>query len=99
MVDPPKPWLRAFDLVVEIITVQSLPDPPRHRAIVNVGRLVGPGGALLVIAAVHDEDGPPASPPPWPLRKEEVEAFATDGLEIDRIEIVPLTGDSTERGW
>jgi SAM-dependent methyltransferase len=29
LLDPPPEWLRAFDLVVEIITVQALPDPPR----------------------------------------------------------------------
>jgi|SRR6266545_267435 len=52
---PPPPWLRAFDLVIEIITVQALPDPPRRTAIINVGRLVAPGGTLLVIAARRDQ--------------------------------------------
>ena len=44
-------WLRAYDLVVEIITVQALPNPPRHQAIANVSRLVGPGGTLRAICA------------------------------------------------
>ncbi len=44
LLDPPVEWRRAFDLVVEIITVQALPDPPRHQAIVNVGRRSPPAG-------------------------------------------------------
>jgi SAM-dependent methyltransferase len=63
LLDLPPEWMHAFDLVVEIITVQALPEPPRHSAIVNVGRLVAPGGTLLAIAA-HPDDGPrsPARP-------------------------------------
>jgi SAM-dependent methyltransferase len=87
LLDPPEEWLRAFDLVVEVITVQALPDPPRGQAIRNVGRLVGPHGTLLVIAAVHDDDEPADPNPPWPLRRDEVEEFAADGLRPVEIEI------------
>jgi len=31
LLNPPGEWLHAFDLVVEIITVQALPDPPSAR--------------------------------------------------------------------
>ena len=41
-----------------IITVQALPDPPRRQAIVNVGQLVCPGEALLVIAAAQRPQRP-----------------------------------------
>ncbi len=50
----PRPWLRAFDLVAEIITVQALPRAVRQQATTSVARLTAPGGTLLVIAAVHD---------------------------------------------
>lgn len=90
LLDLPQDWLRAFDLVVEVITVQALPDPPRRQAITNVGRLVAPGGTLLAVAAVHEEGEPPG--PPWPLRCDEIEAFAADGLTPVRIEIVPVPG-------
>ena len=56
LLDPPAEWRGAFDLVVESITVQSLPDPPRADAIAAVGRMVGPGGTLLVIASARDPD-------------------------------------------
>ena len=50
LLNPPADWLHAFDLVVEIISVQALPDPSRRQAIINVGRLVAPAGTLLVVA-------------------------------------------------
>jgi hypothetical protein len=91
--------LRAFDLVIEIITVQALPDPPRRQAIVNVSRLVGPGGTLLAIAAVHDDNTSPATLPPWPLRRAEIEAFGADGLSPARIEIRVIPGEPDEHRW
>jgi hypothetical protein len=51
LLDLPPEWHRAFDLVVEVITVQALPDPPRARAIACVASLVAPGGTLIVISA------------------------------------------------
>ncbi len=80
LLDLPAMWIRAFDLVVEVITVQALPDPPRRAAIVNAGRLVGPGGTLLVIAARQDPAATDVAGPPWPLTRAEIDAFTTDGL-------------------
>jgi hypothetical protein len=79
--------------------VQALPDPPRRQAITNVGRLVAAEGTLLVVAAVADDEHPPTGQPPWPLRREEIEAFATDGLAVAQIEIVALPGFLTEQRW
>src|SRR4051812_28127654 len=39
----PTAWRHAFALVVEIITVQALPAPPRRQAIADISRLVAPG--------------------------------------------------------
>jgi hypothetical protein len=95
----PQAWLRAYAPVIEIITVQALPDPPRRQAIANVNRLVGPGGTLLAIAAVHDDNTPPTTLPPWPLRRAEIEAFGADGLSPARIEITVIPGEPDERRW
>jgi SAM-dependent methyltransferase len=83
LLDLPADWSRAFDLVVDVFTVQALPDPPRREAIVDVGRLVAPGGSLLVVAFRGELDGPH---PPWPLSRDEIDAFATDGLTVVRVE-------------
>ncbi|HEV2780070.1 MAG TPA: class I SAM-dependent methyltransferase [Actinophytocola sp.] len=83
LLEPPEQWREAFDLVVESLTVQSLPVELHRRAIVEVGRFVAPGGTLLVISAAADGE-PPG--PPWPLTRAEIEAFGAGGLEPVRIE-------------
>ncbi len=99
LLDPPDDWLRAFDLVVEVITVQALPEPARRQAIVNVGRLVAPAGTLVVVAAARDDGEEASDPPPWPLRRGEVEAFTADGLATIRIEDLDMPGQPGERRW
>lgn len=85
LLDPPKEWHRAFDLVVEVMTVQSLPESLHGRAIAGVAGFVRPGGTLLVIATGRDEDAP-VFPPPWPLTPSEITAFAAEGLKAAKIE-------------
>jgi SAM-dependent methyltransferase len=98
LLDPPTAWRAAFDLVVESLTVQSLPDPLRAEAIAAVPRMVGPGGTLLVIATARDAtDGVPG--PPWPLTRAEVEAFATGGLRALRIEEIRDASQPALRRW
>jgi SAM-dependent methyltransferase len=86
LLDLPPEWEHAFDLVVEVYTVQALPDPPRGRAIANVARLVGDGGTLIVVAAARRDSEPAPAGPPWPLTRREVDAFAGDGLAVVRVE-------------
>jgi SAM-dependent methyltransferase len=85
LLNPPAAWRHAFDLVVEIMTVQSMPEPCHAEAIAGVSSMVGPGGTLLVIASARDEGGPVAAPP-WQLTPSEIKAFAADGLVPQRIE-------------
>lgn len=92
LLDPPADWLDAFDLVLESMNVQALPVELRERAIPAVGRLVAPGGTLLVIA-VGRRAGEQVDGPPWPLTRAEVDAFAAGPLAAGRIEeIVPPNG-------
>lgn len=84
--NPPAEWIGAFDLVVEIFTVQALPVSLRDDAIATVRRLVGPGGTLIVIMAARDADDGDEDGPPWPLTRQQMDAFATDGLSLVRIE-------------
>jgi SAM-dependent methyltransferase len=77
---PPADWARAFDLVLESLTVQSLPDDVRPDAMARVSDLVAPGGTLLVVATARDAAGGPVQGPPWPLTGEEIGAFAAGDL-------------------
>ena len=94
---PPAQWRQAFDLVLESMTVQSLPAQVRPAAIAAVPQFVAPGGTLLVIAAAREPDEP-VDGPPWPLTRAEIDAFAADGLEPAGIEDLPAT-DEFVRRW
>ncbi|TDD65697.1 class I SAM-dependent methyltransferase [Jiangella aurantiaca] len=84
---PPPEWRHAFDLVVEIMTVQSMPPAFHPPATASVAGFVAPGGTLLVIAtASPDAGGGGFEGPPWPLTRAEVDAFAQDGLDAVSVE-------------
>jgi Methyltransferase domain len=88
LLDPPSEWTAAFHLVVESITVQSLPPHLHPEATARIRRMVAPGGTLFVHSGVGDENDRPDGPP-WPLTRAEVEAFADGDLREVRIEEIP----------
>jgi 2-polyprenyl-3-methyl-5-hydroxy-6-metoxy-1,4-benzoquinol methylase len=98
LLDPPAEWTGAFDLVVESITVQSMPLSVRAAAIRNIGLMVAPGGQLLVISAIREE-GVLVDGPPWPLTRTEVESFAVSGLRAVRVEQVPRPENPNAQVW
>jgi SAM-dependent methyltransferase len=77
----PATWARGFDLVVEAMTVQSMPRSLRPGATAAVGSLVAPGGTLLVIGVYLPPDASLDEGPPFLLTHEEVDAFAQEGLQ------------------
>jgi SAM-dependent methyltransferase len=90
----PSAWLRAFDLVVEIITIQGLPLAVRPQAVAAVASLVAAGGTLLAIENVRQDSDPMPDRPPWPFSRPEIESFAENGLETVAIDqnIDPVRG-------
>ena len=99
LLDPPREWRAAFDLVVESITVQSLPPELHAGASARVAEMVAPGGTLLVISGGRDERDGPVDGPPWPLTRAEIEAFADGGLRRVRIEDIRDAADPAFRRW
>jgi SAM-dependent methyltransferase len=81
----PEEWRGAFDLVVEIFTLQALPDPPRTEAVTSVTGLVAPAGTLLAVAFRHVEGGPTGGPP-FPLPRKTMQSLADHGLDVVRLE-------------
>lgn len=81
----PGEWRGAFDLVVEIYTLQAVPDPPRGEMADAVAGLVAPGGTLFAVAFRAD-GAPPAHGPPFPLDRAFMEGLARDGLGVVRLE-------------
>lgn len=95
LLDLPPDWRHAFDLVVEIYTVQSVPRDLRDEMVAAVAELVAPGGTLLAVQAVRapDDDG---SGPPWPLTHDEISSFTRGDLTEVRIEELHDKGGA---GW
>lgn len=83
----PAGWSGAFDLVVEIYTVQPLYGEVRARALAALPGPVAPGGTLLVIGWATDDDDSERDPAmmPWPLTRAELDA-AAGPLRARRIE-------------
>jgi SAM-dependent methyltransferase len=99
LLDPPGEWHRAFDLVVEIYTVQSLPEAEHPRAIAAVAGLVAPGGRLLVIAMGRFAEDRVDEGPPWPLSDAEIASFTVHGLTPVRVEDIRDPAARTGRRW
>ncbi|MGH3508570.1 MAG: class I SAM-dependent methyltransferase [Nocardioidaceae bacterium] len=98
LLEPPAEWREAFDLVVESMTVQSLPEQLRPMATRAVGSFVGVGGLLLVVAAAR-LDPTEAPGPPWPLTRAQVEAFAQEGIAVRTIELIPDAAEPAVHRW
>ncbi|MDH3731340.1 MAG: class I SAM-dependent methyltransferase [Acidimicrobiia bacterium] len=77
--DLPPQWSARFDLVVEVLTIQSLPPDVRDEVIHRIAALVAPAGHLLAVSigrrGQQREHGPP-----WPLAKDELDEFSAAGL-------------------
>jgi SAM-dependent methyltransferase len=99
LLDLPVQWRAAFDLVVESMTVQALPESYHRTAIDHIGQTVGVGGRLLVIAAGRDADDDGVDGPPWPLTRDEIDAFGADGLTPVMVEDVPDEAQPGVRRW
>ena len=85
----------AFDLVIEVFTVQAMPPAVRGEATAGIRRLLAPGGTALVIQFDRgDED--PAVGPPWLLDREEMETFAGGDVRIESLEHLPGPRDDRD---
>ena len=85
VLDLPREWQGRFDLVVESLTVQSMPPQQHSVAARNIAALVAPEGTLLVLATTREEHSE-VKGPPWPLTRAEVEEFSSGDLVMDRLE-------------
>jgi threonine dehydrogenase-like Zn-dependent dehydrogenase len=97
LLDMPAEWRQAFDVVVESITVQSLPPRLHREAIEAVVETVAPGGTLIVLSAARAENEP-VDGPPWPLTPSEIAQFS-EGLRTVRFEDLRDAQDPFYRRW
>jgi SAM-dependent methyltransferase len=85
VLDLPREWQGMFDLVVESLTVQSMPPEQHAVAARKIAALVAPEGALLVLATTRDERSE-VKGPPWPLTRAELNEFCDGDLFLRRVE-------------
>ena len=69
LLNPPKAWFNAFDLVVEIHILQAIPEEVRDPAAAQIPGLLNSGGSLLCIGRLAGLQTPNEAPPPWPLSR------------------------------
>ena len=77
---PFRGWLGAFDLVLEIYTIQPLPMEMRPNVMDSIAAFVAPAGQLLVVTRGR-EDEEEVGEVPWPLSKRDLSRFVENGLE------------------
>lgn len=83
--DPPSSWRGAFDLVVEINTLQVLPPELRAPLAERLAECVVPGGTMLIVSRGR-EDSEPEGRLPWPLTRTEVCLPTRFGLSCEAFE-------------
>lgn len=88
----PTSWQAAFDLVVEIWTLQSLTEDEQPAAEAAIAATLRPGGRLFVYCLARDDDAVLDSRP-WPLRRAQLGPFIDAGLqEVELVETPPQDG-------
>ncbi len=100
LLDLPAAWSGAFDLVVEIYTVQPLYGPVRERALAALAVPVAPGGTLLVIARATNDEDPDRDPAmmPWALTRREL-GLAGGPLRLVNVEQFMDDEDPPKLRW
>ena len=76
----PREWDLAFDFVLECRNIQALPLNVRSQAIAGVAKLVAPGGTLLIITRIRDNNSE-TDGLPWPLSEVELAQFQELGFQ------------------
>jgi SAM-dependent methyltransferase len=82
LLDLPEDLVGAFDLVVEVRTVQSLPGVVRDAAMRAVGTLAAPGGVVVAVTLLASDQQVARrhAGPPWPQVPSELAAYRSSGL-------------------
>ena len=89
---PPAEWAGTFDFVFEAYTVQVLPPGARAECARSIGRMVAPEGVLLAVARSRRPQDPEGLMP-WPLTREELDAFLVPGLRLADLRELVEPGD------
>jgi SAM-dependent methyltransferase len=93
LLQSPAEWERAFDLVLEVYTIQPMPMEMRGRMIDAIASFVKDNGRLVVVTRGREDDEEPTQMP-WPLSRGDLSQFGSNGLT--QIDFVEMMGDEDE---
>jgi SAM-dependent methyltransferase len=82
LLDLPEDLRGAFDLVVEVFTVQAMPPVVRSEAGAGLRALLRPGGEMVAVQVIRPDGAPYPEEPPWPLDEAEMRALAGDDVRL-----------------
>ncbi|MEQ9174638.1 MAG: methyltransferase domain-containing protein [Alphaproteobacteria bacterium] len=94
---PPAAWAGAFDLVLEVYTLQAMPAGLRAEAFAVLPTLVRPGGHLLLICSGRAPGEAEHDGPPWPLLRTDLAPLTAGGLVEERFEEITYTFNDQPR--
>lgn len=99
LLDLPDDLVGAFDLVIEVFTVQAMPPTVRDDAQASIRRLLAPGGQAVVVQHVRGGTDPLVGPP-WMLDRTQMEAFAAHDVSLTSlVEDASPRADRTSPVW
>lgn len=85
---PFRGWLGAFDLVLEIYTIQPLPLEMRPQVVDSIAGFVKDGGRIVVVTRGREDDVEPDEMP-WPMSRRDLSRFEHNGLVQTDFVIMP----------
>lgn len=89
---PDPQWLGAFDLVLEVYTIQPLPLEMRNDVMDAIAAFVKDDGELVIVTRGREDDEEPVELP-WPVSRKELSRFETSGLRQTFFEVMPGSED------
>ncbi len=81
-------WIGAFDLVLEVYTIQPLPLEMRSKVIDAIAAFANDKGEIVVVNRLREDDAEPEDLP-WPVSRKELRRFDENGFVQTHFETMP----------
>lgn len=78
--EPDQEWIEAFDLVLEVYTIQPLPLEMRPQVIDAIAAFANRNGRIVVVTYGREDDEEPDQVP-WPVSRRDLSRFTEIGLK------------------
>ncbi len=90
--EPLSEWIGAFDLVLEVYTIQPLPLEIRPKVMDAIAGFANDRGELIIVSRLREDDEEP-NEVPWPVSRKELRRFEENGFEQTAFTVMPGSED------